>query len=57
MQALQEICRFQKSTELLIPKVPFMQLVREILQREQGDHHIQAGVGQALHEATEEYLI
>ena len=57
MQALWEICRFQKSTELFIPKVPFLQLVREILQREHGDHHIQAGVVLALHEATEAYLL
>ena len=52
MQALREICRFQKSTELLIPKAPFLQLVKEILQREHGDHHIQAGAVLALHEAT-----
>ena len=56
-QALREICRFQKSTELFIPKAPFLQLVREILQREHGDHHIQAGAVLALHEATESYLI
>ena len=30
-QNLQEIQRFQKSMELLIPKAPFLQLVREIL--------------------------
>ena len=57
MQALQEIHRFQKSTELLIPKVPFLQLVREILQREHGDHHIQTGVVLALYKATKAYLI
>ena len=42
MKALQAIHHFQKSTELLIPKLPFLQLVKEILQREHGDHHIQA---------------
>ena len=56
-QALWEICRFQKSTELLIPKAPFLQLVRKILQREHGDHHIQTGVVLALHEAIKAYLI
>ena len=57
MQALQEICRFQKSTDLHIPKAPFLLLVREILQREHGDHHVQAGAVLALHKASEAYLI
>uniref|UniRef100_A0A8C1VHB0 Core Histone H2A/H2B/H3 domain-containing protein n=1 Tax=Cyprinus carpio TaxID=7962 RepID=A0A8C1VHB0_CYPCA len=30
--ALREICRYQKSTELLIHKLPFQRLVREIAQ-------------------------
>ena len=55
--ALCEIWKFQKSTELLIPKASFLRLVREILQKEHGDHRIQAGVVLALHEATESYLI
>lgn len=29
-KALKEIRKFQKSTELLIPKIPFLRLVREI---------------------------
>ena len=57
MTALQEIWRFQKSTELLIPEVPFLWMVGEILQGEHGDHHIQAGAVLVLHEATEAYLI
>ena len=56
-QALCEIQKFQKSMELLIPKTSFLRLVREILQIEHRDHHIQAGVVPALHEATESYLI
>ena len=56
-QALREIHRFQKLTELLIPKAPFLQLVKEVLQREHRDHHIQAGAVLALHKATEAYLI
>ena len=43
MKALYEIWWYQKMTELLIPKLPFLQLVWEILQWEQGFHHIQAG--------------
>ena len=30
--ALREICRYQKSTDLLIRKVPFQRLAREVLQ-------------------------
>ena len=56
-QALQEIRKFQKSTELLIPKAPFLRPVWEILQKEHGDHQIQTGVVLALHEATESYMI
>ena len=55
--SLHEIQKFQKSTELLIPKASFLRLVREILQKEHKDHHIQAGVEFALHQATESYLI
>ena len=54
--ALWEIWKFQKSTELLA-KAPFLWLVREILQKEHGDHHIQAGVVLVLHEATKSCLI
>ena len=56
-QALCEIRKFLKSTELLIPKAPFLRLVREILQKDHGDHHIQAGAVLALHKATESYII
>ena len=56
-QALSEIQKFQKSTELQIPKASFLRLVREILQKEHGDHCIQAGAVLALYEATESYLI
>ena len=56
-KALREISRFQKSKELLIPKPPFLRLVHEILQRDHGCHHIQAGAVLALHVATEAYLI
>ena len=32
MRALQEICKFQKSMELLIPKMTFLRVVWELLQ-------------------------
>ena len=56
-KTLREICHYQKSTELLIPKLPFLCLVWEILQREHGFHHIQMGAVLVLHEATEAYVI
>ena len=53
---LSEIRKFQKSTELLIPKMPFLRLVKEIIQRDHGDHYIQMGAVLALHKATEAYF-
>ena len=46
-----------KSTELLIPKMSFLRLVKEIIQCDHRDHFIQAGAVLALHEATEAYII
>ena len=57
MKALHEICWYQKATELLIPKLPFLWLVQEILQWEHGFHLIQAGAVLTLHEAAEAYVI
>ena len=45
MEALKEICRFQKCTELLIPKVAFYHIVCEILQNEKSWFKIQASTG------------
>ena len=56
-KALKEIRRFQKTTELLIQEMSFLQLVREILQREHAWHCIQASAVLALHEVAESYLI
>ena len=55
--ALREIRKYQKLTELLIPKMPFLRLVREILQKEHVFHLIQAEAVLALHEVMELYLI
>ena len=43
--------------ELLILKMPFLRLVKEILQKEHMFHLIQVGAVLALHEAAEVYLI
>lgn len=69
--ALREIRRFQKSTDLLIRKLPFNRLVREITQNLQGSgldlkhdlKHVPSGLRfqgsaiLALQEASEAYLV
>lgn len=55
--ALREIRRFQKSTELLIRKLPFQRLVREIAQEiKPGMRFASSAVG-AMQEASEAYLV
>ena len=56
--ALQEIRQYQKSTELLIRKLPFQRLVREIAQ-DLGKMNIcfQSGAIIALQEALGAYLV
>lgn len=51
--ALREIRRYQKSTELLIRKLPFQRLVREIAQDYKTDLRFQTSAVQALQEAAE----
>nr|XP_035162664.1 histone H3.3A-like [Callithrix jacchus] len=55
--ALHEIRRYQKSTELLIHKLPFQRLVREIAQDFKTDLHFQSAAISALQEASEAYLV
>nr|CDS28818.1 Histone H3c [Hymenolepis microstoma] len=55
--ALREIRRYQKSTELLIRKLPFQRLVREIAQNYKNDLRFQSSAVGALQEAAEAYLI
>ena len=56
--ALREIRRYQKSTELLIRKLPFQRLVWEIAQNlTKADIHFQSGAIMALQEASEAYLV
>ncbi|CAH2302378.1 histone [Pelobates cultripes] len=62
--ALREIRRYQKSTELLIRKLPFQRLVREIAQDFKTDLRFQsAAIGAlqsffpSLQEASEAYLV
>ena len=55
--ALREIRKYQKSTELLIRKLPFQRLVREIAQDFKTDLRFQSTAILALQEASEAYLI
>jgi histone H3 len=55
--ALREIRRFQKSTDILIRKLPFSRLVREIAQDFKTDLRFQSAAIGALQEASEAYLV
>ncbi len=62
--ALREIRRYQKSSELLIRRLPFQRLVREIMQEltdsssfVHQDKRFQASALLALQEASEAYLV
>ncbi|XP_078408915.1 histone H3.3A-like [Cetorhinus maximus] len=55
--ALQEIHRCQNSTELLIRKLSFQRLVREIAQGFETDLRFQSAATGAFQEASEAYLV
>lgn len=55
--ALREIRRYQKSTELLIRKLPFQRLVREIAQDFKSDLRFQGSAVLAMQESAEAYLV
>jgi len=55
--ALREIRRYQKSTDLLIRKLPFQRLVREIANDFKTDLRFQSSAVVALQEASESYLV
>lgn len=54
--ALREIRRYQKSTELLIRRLPFQRLVREVAQDYKSDLRFQGSAVLALQESAETYL-
>ena len=49
--------KYQQSTELLIRKIPFQKLIREIGQEFFSDLHFQATAMKALQEAAKSYLV
>ena len=55
--ALREIRKYQKSTDLLIRKLPFQRLVREIAQDFKTDLRFTTFAILALQEASEAYLV
>ena len=55
--ALREIRKYQKTTELIIPKSTFKRLVREIAIEYKADIRFQAAAIRALQEATEGYAV
>merc|ERR1711998_800802 len=55
--ALREIRKFQKTTDLLIRKLPFQRLVKEIAGDIRADVKFQSQAVLALQEATEAYLV
>jgi len=55
--ALREIRRYQKGTDLLIRKLPFQRLVREIAQLFKAELRFQSTAILALQEAAEAYLV
>ena len=58
MKAIREIRRYQKTTDLLIRKLPFQRLVREIVQDLfSNTYRMQGSAVLALQEASEAYLV
>lgn len=55
--ALREINKYRKSTELLIRKMPFQRLVREIAGEIKSEIRFQSAALEALQEASEAYLV
>ena len=57
MQALREIQKYQKGVDLLIRRVPFQRLVREIVQKRKEGLKLQSSAVLALQEAGEAFLV
>jgi histone H3 len=55
--ALREIRKYQKSTEKMIRKAPFIRLVRELMQAKNSTLRITASALDAIQESAEDYLV
>merc|ERR1711924_391535 len=56
-KALREIKKYQKTTELLMRKLPFQRLVREIAHESNADLYFKGQALMALQEAAETYMV
>ena len=57
MQALKEIQNYQKGADLLIRRVPFQRLVKEIVQKRREGLKLQSSAVLALYEAGKVFLV
>ena len=57
MQVLKEIQKYQKGADLLIQRVPFQRLVREIVQKQREGLKLQSSAVLALQEVGEAFLV
>jgi histone H3 len=55
--ALREIRKYQKSTDMLLRKLPFQRLMREVAQQFKTDLRFEKGAAKVLQSAAEEYLV
>jgi len=55
--ALREIRKYQKTTELLIRKLPFQRIVKEIAHQTHADIRFQSSAIMAMQEAAEAYMV
>lgn len=55
--ALREVRKYQKSSELLIRKLPFQRMVKEIAQKIRPDLRFQGSTIEALQQVAEAYLV
>ncbi|PAV89882.1 hypothetical protein WR25_12153 [Diploscapter pachys] len=55
--ALREIRKFQKTSDLIIPRAPFYKVVRDITTKFGTDLRFQGLALECLHEAAEHYLV
>ena len=57
LKALKEIKRYQSGTELLIRRLPFQRVIKEIAQGIRADLRFQSTAVKALQEAEEAFLV
>ena len=57
LKALKEIKKYQNGTEMLIRRLPFQRVVKEIIQKIQGDLRLQSTAIMVLQEVGETFLV